>query len=276
MVSRYPDLRGSRLLRKRGGITMKKTEVDERTEGTPIPMPESKRIWIACVIIGAALWVIALIFWAQVGIDQTILFHYNPMRVSMAPIVVISKWFSSYGMAAITTLFVIYLIVSKKIKYLDAPLTVYLYTISSFALSGIAGDLLKEVLARPRPIATYGSEIIAISQAVTPAIPSGHATKSIALVLPFILLVSSSKAIHKGMKITLGLIALGVCFSRIVLGAHYLSDVLAGVGTALVGLPLSMIFANMILRRRKQEELARLSYVWGLILVFLTWVFMIL
>jgi len=59
-----------------------------------------------------------------------------------------------------------------------------------------------------------------------------------------------------------------------VLGAHYVSDVLAGIGMALIGLPLSMMFANMPLRKMKQEQLPKLSYVWGLLLIFLTWVFM--
>jgi membrane-associated phospholipid phosphatase len=219
------------------------------------------------------LWIIGLILWAQGGIDQAVLFYYDPMRIAIDPIVILSKWLSSNGMAAITVLFVVYLLVSKKLKSLDAPLTVYIYTICSYGLSGIAGDLLKEVLARPRPRVTYGGEILAISQSLTPSIPSGHATKSIALVLPFILLVSNSKGLHKGIKIVIGLIAGGVCFSRIVLGAHYLSDVIAGVGMALVGLPLSMLFANMILRKMKQEQLPKVSYVWGLLLIFLTLLF---
>jgi membrane-associated phospholipid phosphatase len=249
---------------------------DNKDNGTPILLPDTKRTWMACFILGAVFWIIGLILWAQGGIDKAVLFYYNPMRIAMDPIVVLSQWLSSFGMAAITVLFVVYLLVSKKLKTFDAPLIVYFYTICSFGLSGIAGDVLKEVFARPRPAATYASEILALSQAVTSAIPSGHATKSIALVLPFILLVSHSKYLHRGMKILIGLIAVGVCFSRIVLGAHYVSDVLAGIGMAFIGLPLSMMFANMLLRRMKQEQLPKLSYIWGILLVFLTWVFMAL
>jgi len=253
---------------------MKISKGTKQDKGTPIRLPNMKKTWRACFILGAVFWVIGLILWAQGGIDEAVLFHYNPMRIAMDPIVVVSKWFSSNGMAAISLLFVVYLLASKLLKSLDAPLTVYFYTIFSFALSGIAGDLLKMVLARPRPMDTYGSEILAWSHAGTPAIPSGHATKSVALVLPFILLVSHSKHLHKGIKVIIGLIAGAVCFSRIVLGAHYLSDVLAGIGTALIGLPLSMMLANMLLRKMKQEQLPKLSYVWGFLLIFLTWVFM--
>ena len=251
-------------------------KVANKDKGTPILLPDTKRIWNACLILGAMFWIIGLILWAQRGIDEAILFYYNPMRIAMDPIVVVSKWLSSNGMAAITVIFVVYLLVSKILSSLDAPLTVYIYTICSYGLSGIAGDLLKMVFSRPRPLAIYGSEILALSQSVTPAIPSGHATKSIALVLPFILLVSHSKYLHKGIKIVIGLIAGGVCFSRIVLGAHYVSDVLAGIGMALIGLPLSMMFANMLLRKMKQEQLPMLSYIWGFLLIFLTLVFLAL
>ena len=253
---------------------MKISKETKQDKGTPILLPNLKKAWRACFVLGAVFWIIGLILWAQGEIDEAVLFHYNPMRIAMDPIVVVSKWFSSNGMATISILFVVYLLASKLLKSLDAPLTVYFYTIFSFGFSGIAGDLLKMVLARPRPITTYGSEILAWSHAGTPAIPSGHATKSVALVLPFILLVSHSKHLHKGIKVLIGLIAVAVCFSRIALGAHYLSDVLAGIGTALIGLPLSMMFANMLLRKMKQEQLPKLSYVWGFLLIFLSWVFM--
>ncbi len=247
-----------------------------KDKGTPIHLPDTKRMWIVCLILGIMFWIIGVVLWAQKGIDEAVLFYYNPMRVSMDPIIVLAKWLSSNGMAAITIILVVYLIVSKKVKSLDAPVIVYFYTICSFGLSGIAGDLLKEVLARPRPAATFGSEILALSQAVTSAIPSGHATKSMALILPFILLVSCSKIIHKGIKFVIVMTAIGVCLSRIVLGAHYVSDVLAGIGTALIGLPLSMMFANMLLQKMKQEQLPKLSYVWGVLLIFMTWVFLTL
>jgi len=255
---------------------MKISKFTNEDKGTPIHLPDTKTIWMVCIVLGAVFWIVGLVLWGQQGIDKAVLFFYDPKRIGNDPVVILSKWLSSYGMAAITVLFVVYLLFSKMVKSLDAPLTIYFYTICSFGLSGIAGDLLKEVFTRPRPAAIYGSEILALSQAATPAIPSGHATKSVALVLPFILLVSHSKDLHKVVKIVIALIAGGVCFSRIVLGAHYLSDVLAGIGMALIGLPLSMLFANMVLRKAKQEQLPTLSLVWGVLLIFLTIVFMVL
>jgi membrane-associated phospholipid phosphatase len=198
------------------------------------------------------------------------------MRVANDPIVILSQWLSSSGMAVITAILVLYLLFSMKFKSLDAPLTVYFYTICSYGLSGIVGDILKEIFARPRPATTFGSQILALSDAMTSAIPSGHATKCVALILPFLLLVGNSKNIHKVVKIVIALIAIGICFSRIVLGAHYLSDVLAGIGMALVGLPLSMLFANLLLRKMPPERLPMLSKIWGLLLIVLTYLFMLL
>lgn len=245
-------------------------------KGTPIDLLETKQSWVFYVVLGAIFWLIALVFWWQIQIDEAVLFHFNTARVTNTPLVTLSQWLSSYGMAAITSLVVIYRLASLKLKSLDAPLAIYFYTICSFGLSGILGDLLKIVIARPRPIKPYGDQILVFSDSLTNAIPSGHATKSVALILPFLLLVSSSKFFHKSLKVIITLIAGGVCFSRIVLGAHYLSDVLAGIGTALIGLPLSILFTNMVLRKVKQEQLFQLSIIWTILLIVLTAIFMAL
>jgi undecaprenyl-diphosphatase len=242
----------------------------------PVEIHTPKRIWTWCFVLGSLFWISALVLWWQEGIDQAILFYFDPQRINYSPLIAFSKLLSSYGMAAISTLFVVYLVLSKFLTSFDAPLTVYFYTICSFGISGIAGDLLKQVFARPRPRIPFGSELLIMSTSTAPAIPSGHATKSIALILPFLLLVNHSKSLHRGVKIIISLIGIGVCFSRISLGAHYLSDVLAGIGTALLGLPLTMLFANMVLRNVNQDRLQTLSIVWGFLLVFLTLVFIVL
>ncbi len=255
---------------------MKNSKFQKIDGGTPILLPDRKKIWIICLVLGAVFWIIALVLWKQQGIDESVLFYFDDMRLVKDPVVVFSKWLSSYGMAAITILFITYLLLSKVIKTMDAPLTVYFYTICSFGISGIVGDLLKLVLGRPRPLAEFGNEILVWSDSAGYAIPSGHATKSVALILPFILIVSNNKTLHKGIKILIALIAGCVCVSRIILGAHYLSDVFAGIGMALIGLPLSMMFANMVFRNTKEEQLPKLSLVWGFLLIFLTAVFMTL
>ena len=97
----------------------------DHNNGTPILLPDTKRIWIVCLTSGMIFWFIGLVLWQQQQIDKAALFFYNAARIAYDPIVILVQWFTSYGMAAITSLFVVYLLVSRKIKSLDAPLTIY-------------------------------------------------------------------------------------------------------------------------------------------------------
>ncbi len=249
---------------------------NQDTPGTPIPLMDVKQTARIAVPLGIAFWIIALILWRQGGLDETALFYFDPARAAYTPFVALMKWLSGNGMAAIAVLLALYLVASHFVKGLNAPLTIYLYTITSMALSGIAGDLLKEIIQRPRPVAIFTEQLTVLSDAVTTAIPSGHSTKSVALVLPFLFLVVSASRWDKGMKVILPMIAGGVCLSRIVLGAHYVSDVVAGIGTALIGLPLTMLFAHMILKQATQEQLPMMSKIWGVLLIVLSVIFVMI
>ena len=237
-------------------------------------IPASKRIWEFCLVAGMVLWGIGIVLWLEQGMDEKVLFYYNTARIAHGPGIAIQEWLTSYGMAVISGIYVMYLLVSQFSQRLDVSKTIYFYTICSYGISGIVGDLLKEVFARPRPLATYGNEIFVLSDAMIPAMPSGHATKSVALAIPFILLVSNKDNLHRIIKVIMIVLAGGVCFSRIVLGAHYVSDVFAGIGMGIIGLPFTMLFAKMLLKRMKTEQLPILSKVWGVLLIFLTVVFM--
>ena len=144
----------------------------------PVNLLKSKQSWRFYVILGGLLWLFALVLWWQQQIDADVLFAFNAARVANSSFITFSQWLSSYGMAAITSLFVVYRVVSLKFQSLDAPVSIYFYSICSFGLSGILGDMLKIIFARPRPIITYGDQILVFSESLSNAIPSGHATKS--------------------------------------------------------------------------------------------------
>ena len=120
---------------------------------------------------------------------------------------------------------------------------------------------------RPRPFVEYAGEINALSKAATPAFPSGHATKSTALALPFLLLIRAKDNWHKAVKVLLAVIVFGVCSSRVLLGAHYVSDVLAGVGMALTCFPLATLLNNKILSNMTKERLNFAVKVWAMVLL---------
>jgi membrane-associated phospholipid phosphatase len=238
------------------------------------PMLSLGRWAWGCVTVGALFWAAGLLLWAQqsrgASLDHTALLFFEPLRHTHGPLVGAARWLTSYGMPSITLAYVALLLLGKRFGGLALPAGVYLLVIFSLGVSGIAGDLIKEALARPRPIVTYAGEVSVLSQAATPALPSGHATKSLALALPLLFLVPGRSHPLRAVKVLVLIMALGVGISRVVLGAHYVSDVLAGMGTALAGLPPSMFLANLILKRAGPEKLGRLQLVWGFLLVVLT------
>ena len=125
---------------------------ESKNNKTPIPLPDMKFIWWIAATLGILFWVGAFFLWFQKGLDEALLFYFNPARIEYTALIRISEFFSAYGMATITVVYLTYLLASQKFKQLNAPLTIYLFIIMSLGLSGIAGDLVKEVFARPRPI----------------------------------------------------------------------------------------------------------------------------
>jgi len=51
-----------------------------KNNGTPIVLPDTKKMWIACFVSGAVFWLIGLILWKQGQIDENVLFYFNDAR----------------------------------------------------------------------------------------------------------------------------------------------------------------------------------------------------
>jgi membrane-associated phospholipid phosphatase len=230
------------------------------------PLALSRQAIVIIAVLAIALWSIAIFLWRQVEFDKWLLISLNELRTNEL-VVSIAQMVSRYGMPAIVLVYLLYLLFAFKFDTLRDAYRIYLLVFLMFGLAGIGGDILKEIFNRPRPFIEYAGEINALSDAATPALPSGHATKSVALALPFLILISAKDSWHKGLKILLAVIAFGVCCSRVLLGAHYLSDVLAGVGMALICFPLVTILNNRILSFMTQERLNTAIKVWAVILL---------
>mgnify|MGYP002564795596 FL=1 len=94
--------------------------------------------------------------------------------------------------------------------------------------------LLKNIVARPRPFAEIEALIPLIAKPTDFSFPSGHTTASFAVALVML------RMLPKKIGIPAVVLAALVAFSRLYLGVHYPTDVLAGFVIALVGSMLSV------------------------------------
>ena len=226
----------------------------------------SKKQWISFSTVFLITWSISLFLWFQVEADKHILFALNNSNFNDG-LIVINRFFTRYGMSVIVFIYTLYLALSLKFIHLKKSRQVFLLIIFSFAVAGISGDILKEIFNRTRPFQEYANQLSFLSRPDSPSLPSGHATKSIALVLPFLFYAEYKERFHIIVKCILIVTALMVCFSRIFLGAHYFSDVLAGIGWAFICLPASVILSNLILRKMTYQRFELAAKIW--ILVYL-------
>jgi len=213
-----------------------------------IDMSQTKTIAIFTSFI--IFYIAAIILWKQNSIDSDIVIHFNFVYENELYLRLL-KALSHYGMSFITALYALFLFLSFRYEKLKHERPLFFLIIISFALSTFGGDLLKELIDKARPVITLSGQIAIKHIHETPAFPSGHATKSMALALPFVIMASSKSTITNIFKILALLAALLVCYSRIAQQAHFLSDVLAGIGTALFFIPIAVWFTNKLYKKRK-------------------------
>lgn len=111
-----------------------------------------------------------------------------------------------------------------------AATVVVIVAIISLTFSDGISNLLKHLIERPRPFLDIPEAIVLVGKGSSASIPSGHATNVFSVVTVLIYMIYSRwDARGRGLAAgyLLGL-ALLVSFSRVYVGVHYPSDVIAG------------------------------------------------
>ncbi|MHC4533808.1 MAG: phosphatase PAP2 family protein [Planctomycetota bacterium] len=237
-----------------------------RLSGDDLIKQTSKKQWISFGIVFLFSWGISLFLWFQVEVDRHILFALNNSNFGHG-LLIINRLSSKYGMSVIVFIYMLYLALSLKFTHLKKSRKVFLLIIFSFAVAGISGDILKMIFNRVRPIHEYANQLSFYTRSASPSMPSGHSTKSMALALPFLFYAEYKGGFHTLIKCILVFVAVMVCFSRIFLGAHYLSDVLAGIGWVFLCLPVSVMLSNKLLGKMTYQRYEKAAKIW--ILVYL-------
>lgn len=220
--------------------------MDTTITAVRLSAPARRFVLIAAV----ALAVLSLLLWAEGGFDRAFLLAHNALREHPAAGAA-GGAMSQFGMSAICLMLLACIGASFRFPAFREVRPVLLVVLLSFSAAAIGASLLKELLGRARPVADLAGQLNAASRHGSASFPSGHAAKSLALALPFVFLAPSGGRIVRLAKLALLLAASLVCYSRIVLGAHYLSDVLGGAALAFACLPAAIVAANAIFVRGK-------------------------
>jgi membrane-associated phospholipid phosphatase len=115
-----------------------------------------------------------------------------------------------------------------------------LLSIASLLTSWCAADYFQRVFARPRPLEWVVKHETSFSY------PSSHATIAVGFyILWAILLYASSlpKTTRSAASLALVIFVVAICWSRVALGAHYLTDLLGG---ALLGLGIAFLTLGIL------------------------------
>jgi len=226
----------------------------EKAVSINVSQSKMRTILVSSIILLLA----ALILWKQQRFDYNILISCNYF-FNHKIYIQIFRFLSHYGMSIISLSYSILIFLSFKKTELEHNKTLFMFVLCSFAIGSIAGDLMKEIVDRARPVVDLSEVLSQTELSNTPSFPSGHTVKSMGLALPFVIMALNKDTITKLFKIIVLLSAILVSFSRIALQKHYLSDVLSGISIALFFMLVAIWAANRFYKMRNIDEL-KLTY----------------
>ncbi len=175
----------------------------------------------------------SLIVYADKVIPEFAYSHRNPILTEVMKII---SFFGNELLLATAFVFVLLLVTRNKIK--DAIIfVIIIFTGFYFNL------VLKEFYMRPRP------EILPLVQELTYSFPSGHSMNSFifySFLSYFIFRSTGNRKVEIFTAVISALLIISVGYSRIYLGVHYPSDVIAGFLAGLFYFSLVLLIEKLI------------------------------
>jgi 4-amino-4-deoxy-L-arabinose transferase-like glycosyltransferase/membrane-associated phospholipid phosphatase len=132
--------------------------------------------------------------------------------------------------------------------------------LASFAVSDWSSEILKHIFERQRPCNVLEGVHLLVGCSGSYSMPSNHAVNAFAFTMPFLILFRNK------IKYALIIIALLVSFSRVYVGVHYPSDVIAG---GFLGLAMAILVTGLYkkaYKRFKESPYSTLLFVFILII----------
>ncbi len=233
---------------------------------------DANRNYLLIYSIAIIFCAITFIYWFIPGLDERILIAHNPVYHNDLLLNTL-KIFTDAGIPIVLFICSVFLYLHTEDKDGKGEnIKLLLIVLFSLFISGITGDLIKHVVGRERPVVELGGFIKSSEMHRSFSFPSGHTTKIMGMVIPFITLSFigiKHLNLYKGVVLFMGVM---VAYSRIALQAHFPSDVMGGVAVACLLFPVSEILTEKYLKRygrTKAKTFVIILLVLAFILAFL-------
>ena len=137
-------------------------------------------------------------------------------------------------------------------RFLSAAIWTIVISCCAFFLAEWVEDVLKNAVARERPCRTIEDIILIAGCPKSYSLPSGHAISSFACAIP--LFVLSREYMTMQWRLYPVALASAIAFSRMYLGVHYPTDVLAGAMLgAGIGMLLSVLWRMIAIKSQRSK-----------------------
>ena len=204
-----------------------------------VDAPSCRLLAVAAGIVACSLTVFVLIAddlldgGGLIAHDKAVLAWFVGIRTNA--LVTLAKIISVLGSFPALSAFAV--LVAVVLLWRGRPLLLAVSPLVALLLAGLASTGAKDLFGRPRPpIAVHATSV------TLPAFPSGHATDAAACLFAtsvVLALTIAERRREQGLYVAAGLaVAAGVGLSRLVLGVHWMSDVVAGWA---LGLAISVV-----------------------------------